>query len=119
MHNNNPEILNSSIQYIKTVGPKRAEVFEKAGIKTIRDLLFYFPSRYLDRSNLITSGKAQELIVNGYDGEFTIIGKVADKEKKSFGRKDMLIVTLRDQDGFFECIWFQGAKFYVDRFKDQ
>ncbi len=114
----NSEILDTSVQYIKTVGPKRAEAFEKANLKTIRDLLFYFPSRYLDRSTLLTSGKAYNVIEKGYEGELTIIGKVVDKERKHFGKKDILKITLRDSDGFFECVWFQGAKYFVDRFQE-
>lgn len=114
----NSEILNSSIQYIKSVGPKRAEVFEKVGLKTIKDLLFYFPSRYLDRTNLLTSDKAADLIDKGYDGEITVVGKVADKERRTFNRKDILKVTLKDAGGFFECIWFQGAKYFIDKFNE-
>ena len=40
----NESQLNNSIKYVKSVGPKRAEIFKKIDIETIRDLLFYFPT---------------------------------------------------------------------------
>ena len=84
MSSNNENILNQSVQFIKSVGPKRAESFKKIGIQTIRDLLFYFPARHLDRSTTITAAKAYGYIINGYDGELTIIGKVVDSEGRSY-----------------------------------
>ncbi len=108
--------LSSSIQYIKTVGPKRAALFEKAGITTIRDLLFCFPSRHLDRSNLLNSNEAFKHVAQGYAGEITIIGKVVSTDSRHVHGKEILTVSFRDGSGFFQCVWFQGAKFFVDRF---
>src|SRR5690606_4212783 len=45
-----------------------------------------------------------------------IIGKVVDKEKRGFGRKEIFKVQLRDSSGFFECVWFQGIKYFVNTF---
>ncbi|WP_337871638.1 hypothetical protein, partial [Ignavibacterium sp.] len=69
MKSDKENIFDSSVQYIKSVGPKRAESFAKVGIITIRDLLYYFPSRHLDRSTVLTAAKAYSYILNGYDGE--------------------------------------------------
>ena len=110
------KILDSSVQYIKSVGPKRAESFRKIGIKTIRDLLFYFPSRHLDRTTVLTAAKAYGYVINGYQGEVTIIGKVEDVEIIRF-KKELLKVHFRDATGFFECIWFQGVKYFEKVFK--
>lgn len=110
------KILESSVQYIKSVGPKRAESFHKIGIKTIRDLLFYFPSRHLDRTTVLTTAKAYSYVINGYTGEVTIIGKVEDIERIRF-RKELLKVHFRDATGFFECVWFQGIKYFEKVFK--
>ncbi|MBK9098676.1 MAG: ATP-dependent DNA helicase RecG [bacterium] len=110
--------LDDSVQYLKSVGPKRAEAFSKIGIKTIRDLLFYFPSRHLDRTTVLTAAKAYGYLMNGYDGELTVIGKVFDKEKKRFGKKEVLKVQFRDETGFFECIWFQGTKYFYSIFNE-
>ncbi|MFZ2324121.1 MAG: ATP-dependent DNA helicase RecG [Ignavibacteriaceae bacterium] len=111
-------ILESSVQYIKSVGPKRAESFAAIGINTIRDLLFYFPSRHLDRTTVLTAAKAYGYAINGYDGEATIVAKVADKEKRNLGRKEILKVQFRDATGFFECVWFQGVKYFYSVFNE-
>ena len=109
-------ILAQSVQYLKSVGPKRAEAFKKIGINNIRDILFYFPVRHLDRTTTLTAIKAYGYIMNGYDGELTIIAKVEDKEKRRFNRKELMKVQFRDATGFFECVWFQGAKYFYDVF---
>ncbi|MBQ4631677.1 MAG: ATP-dependent DNA helicase RecG [Clostridia bacterium] len=43
------EYLNSSVTTLKGIGPKKAKLFEKLGIKTVWDLVYYFPSSYDDR----------------------------------------------------------------------
>ncbi len=110
--------LDDSVQYLKSVGPKRAESFSKIGIKTIRDLLFYFPSRHLDRTTVLTAAKAYGYLMNGYDGELTVIGKVFEKEKKRFGKKEVLKVQFRDETGFFECVWFHATKYFYSVFNE-
>ena len=71
--------ITDSIQYLKSIGPKRAEAFEKIGISKIKDLIYYFPTRYLDRTNLINSAKVMQFVINGYEGEVTVISEVLDK----------------------------------------
>jgi ATP-dependent DNA helicase RecG len=109
--------LDQSIQYLKSIGPKRAEAFQKIGIATIYDLLFYFPSRHLDRTTTLSAAKAYGYLMNGYEGELTIIGKVDDVEKRIFNRKEILKVQFRDSTGYFECVWFQGVKYFADVFR--
>lgn len=116
MNSSKEKILDTSVQYIKSVGPKRAESFHKIGIKTIRDLLFYFPSRHLDRTTVLTATKAYGHVMNGYQGEVTIIAKVEEVERIRF-RKEILKVHFRDSTGYFECIWFQGIKYFEKVFK--
>lgn len=113
------EVLKSSVQYIKSVGPKRAEAFKKIGIETIRDLLFYFPTRHLDRTTTLTASKAYGYVMNGYDGELTVIGTVADIEKRRFGPREILKVQFRDESGYFECVWFQGVRYFSALFNEQ
>lgn len=111
-------MLDQPVQYLKSVGPKRAESFSKIRIKTVSDLLYYFPSRHLDRTTLLTAAKAYGYLMNGYDGELTVIGKVFEKEKKRFGKKEILKVQFRDSTGFFECVWFRGTKYFYSVFKE-
>ena len=118
MKSNKENILGQSVQYIKSVGPKRAESFGKIGINTIRDLLFYFPSRHLDRTTVLTAAKAYGYVMNGYDGELTIIARVEDKENRNFGRKEVLKVQFRDSTGYFECVWFHATKYFYSVFNE-
>ena len=61
--------LTDSIQYLKGVGPKSFENYQKLGISTIQDLLLYFPFRYED-----FAGRS---IFELLDGEkATVIGEV-------------------------------------------
>ena len=112
-----PEKLSTSVQYLKSVGPKRAESFSKIGINTIKDLLFYFPTRYLDRSTLLNSVKVVQHLIEGYQGEVTIIGQVMDSEVHYYHKKQIFKVRMKDASGFFECVWFQGAKYFKNVFK--
>jgi ATP-dependent DNA helicase RecG len=116
MNSEKEKILKQSVQFIKSVGPKRAEAFGKIGINTIRDLLFYFPSRHLDRTTTLNVSKAYGFLIDGFNGEITIVGKVVEKEKLNFGRKELLKVQMRDSTGFFECVWFQGIKYFSNVF---
>ncbi len=118
MNSEKEHILEQSVQFIKSVGPRRAEAFKKIGITSIRKLLFYFPSRHLDRTTTLSAAKAYGYIINGYDGELTVIAKVEDKERRRFNRREILKVQFRDATGFFECIWFQGAKYFYDVFDE-
>ncbi len=113
-----PDNLSKSVQYLKSVGPKRAESFAKIGINTVSDLLFYFPTRYLDRSTILNCVKVLQYIRNGYDGEVTVIGEVFSSELIRFGKKQIFKVKLKDNSGFFECVWFQGAKYFKDVFQN-
>jgi ATP-dependent DNA helicase RecG len=118
MKSETDKILSEPVQYLKSVGPKRAEAFKKIGIVTVKDLLFYFPSRHLDRTTTLNSSKAFSYLLNGYAGELTIIAKVADKEKLRFGKKELFKVQMRDSNGFFECIWFQGIQYFETIFNE-
>jgi len=112
-----PENLFTSVQYLKSVGPKRAESFASIGIVTIKDLLFYFPARHLDRTTILTSIKVLQFLNSGYAGEITIIGKVLKTEFHYYNRKQVFKVSFRDLTGTFECVWFHGAKYFKDIFK--
>ncbi len=106
------------IQYLKTIGPKRAEVFEKIGIKTVRDLLYYFPTQYLDRSKILSSNDAYFHVANGYEEEITIVGEVVNKEVINSYKRKFLKVTFRDSKGFFDGVWFNGIKFFKSYFSE-
>jgi len=110
--------ITDPIQYLSGVGPKRAESFNQIGIKTIENLLFYFPSKYLDRTKILNAVKVSQLIINGYDGEVTIVGKVIDSEYINYGKKQIFKVIFQDKSGLFECVWFKGIKYFKTYFKN-
>ena len=95
--------LATSIQYLKGIGPKRAKILNKAGIKVIEDLLYYFPKRYEDRTKFLN---ISQLKVGEYQ---TIKAKVlARGEKQSWRRRGFKIleVAVGDDTGKIFCVWF-------------
>ena len=94
---------------VKGVGAKRAGVLADAGIHTVGDLLFYLPRRYLDRSVVarivqLTSG-----------AEVTILAQVT-KIQLTKRPRTRLIVTVEDDSGAVNCVWFGGGKFFAKNF---
>ncbi len=110
--------LNTSVQYLKSVGPKRAEAFKKVGIETVEDLLYYFPSKHLDRRTILNTAKVYQYVTNGYDGEVTLIGIVQNTELIRYGKKQLFKVQMKDNAGFFDCVWFQGIRFFKNLFEE-
>ena len=93
--------LHTEVQYLKGVGPRVAEILAKLKIFTVEDLLYHFPRRYEDRSNLPPIGSVRP-------GEYvTVCGKIVDVETSSKGRR--LRVTnavIEDQSGAISLQWF-------------
>lgn len=57
-----------------------------------------------------------EYVRNGYEGEVTIIGEVVISEVIRYGRKQLFKVKMKDKSGIFECVWFQGIKYFKNNF---
>lgn len=97
------KLLGTSIQYLKGIGPKRTKYFQKLGILTIEDLLYYFPRRYEDRTNLLHISQLKE-------GQYqTIRARVVTKgEKQSWRRRSFRITeaVVGDDTGNIYCVWF-------------
>lgn len=110
--------LSDSIQFLSGVGPKRAESFNSIGINTIENLLFYFPSKYLDRTNILTTSKILQFLMNGYDGEVTIVAKVQATDSINYGKRQIFKVKFSDPTGNFECVWFKGIKYFKTLFQE-
>ncbi len=101
--------LDSNVQYLKGVGPRRAAALESVGIKTVFDLLNYLPRRYLDRSMIVPIGSLKANM------DVTIIGKVLGKGILK-GRRQRLEVVLGDDSGHIALIWFSGLKYLEKMF---
>ena len=100
--------LDQPAQYLKGVGPKRAQQLERLGISTARDLLYHVPRRYEDASTVARIGNVQI----GMD--VTVIGEVISKGvlPTRAGLK-IFQVVIRDDSGLIECS-FPGQPF-LDR----
>ena len=95
------DVFTESHQFLKGVGPRRAEVLEKAGVKTIRDLLHYFPRRYLDRSSITPINAIRAGV-----GTVTVAGTVVSTALVPARRK-RFEVTLQDESGArLKGVWF-------------
>lgn len=95
-------VLDSSIQYIKGVGPKRAKNLERLGIRTIEDLIYNIPWRYEDRSEL-------KMVSDLKPGETqTIMGWVKAPVLRRTSRKRFSIFEflLDDSTGVLKIIFF-------------
>jgi ATP-dependent DNA helicase RecG len=93
--------LQSSVTTIQGIGPQSAERFEKLGIKTIRDLVYFLPRRYDDFSNLKTIGRLQ------YGDEVTVMGAVSHAGlRHTRGGAKLFQATLNDSSGAIQCTWF-------------
>jgi ATP-dependent DNA helicase RecG len=106
--------LDDSVQFLKGVGPKRAEMLRKAGLRTSEDLLFHLPFRYEDRRRIAT------LRESAPGGEATLVGKVtAIREHRRPGRRGSILHALfTDESGWAELLWFQQAAFFRDKLKE-
>ncbi|MBC7849302.1 MAG: ATP-dependent DNA helicase RecG, partial [Chitinophagaceae bacterium] len=100
----NSNILSNPIEYLKGVGPQRAELLKKElSIFTFKDLLEHFPYRYVDRTQLNSINEI-------YPGtEFIqVAGKLVSKEQVGERQARRLVCELKDQTGSLELVWFQG-----------
>ena len=98
--------LDSNIEYLKGVGPQRAEVLKKElGIFTCRDLLFHFPFRYIDRTKFHRIRDIHE------EGEqVQLRGTLRRLETVGEGRARRMVGSLRDESGMMELVWFQAIQ---------
>lgn len=93
-------ILRGSVQYLKGVGPRRAERFAKLDVHTGQELLYHLPYRYEDAT---TVDAISELKV-GQDA--TVIGRVVSKGVIPTRRRLRVFrAVLRDDSGHIECAW--------------
>ncbi len=101
----------TSIQYMKGVGPKRVVLFERLGIRTVRDLLYYIPRRYEDRSNFSSISKLR------VGTQQTVMGKVLTSGvQKLKSNLSILRVAIDDGTGIIIAAWF-NQPFLEKQFK--
>lgn len=103
----------TDIVYLKGVGPFRANTLKKEfGIGTMRELLYYFPFRYLDKSRFYS--------IRELEGEMPAVqirGRFLQLELEGEGARMRLRGVFTDGDRLMECVWFSKAKAMKDYYR--
>jgi len=92
--------LSDGIRYLKGVGPKRARLLERLGIRTIGDALLLFPRKYIDRGDLVPIAR----VVAGR--EQAVRARVIDTRAPRWG--DRLEALIADESGEMRVVWFHA-----------
>src|SRR5215471_17594211 len=96
--------LDSDVQYVKGVGPRRASLLNSRGIRTVEDLLLHIPRAYQDRARFVPLSSLQI----GQDAAVhACVYRSRMIQTRSRGR--ILDVILTDGSSFVHAKWFHGA----------
>lgn len=102
-----------SLAILQGLSTKRLDALLTEGVRTEKDLLNFFPRRYLDRSNV---QKINHLMGSGE--EVTVVGKVVNLQEVGFKRSKRLEVAINDGTGIVKGVWFRGASYFKKIFKE-
>jgi ATP-dependent DNA helicase RecG len=104
------ELLATPVTYIKGVGPARAELLERLGLETARDVLFFFPRDYQDLTDMRSIADLEE------DKLLSVRGVVEDVELRSTGvGRSLLGVLIRQDRLYLRALWF-NQQFMQEKF---
>ncbi len=98
------DILQTDVQYLAGVGPRRGEVLRGMGIKTFADLLRFYPRRHLDRSVVVPIRRLTDKL-----GAVTVVGTVAAFGMVP-GRRKRFELVVGDGGGQMRCVWFNSLR---------
>jgi ATP-dependent DNA helicase RecG len=101
--------LDTPIQFLSGVGPKRAAQLASLGIKTVGDLLYHLPFRYEDRREI-------NKIAGALPGEeASFIGRLIGLQNKYIPRRrsQILLAVLQDETGSIDLLWYRAPKFLI------
>lgn len=106
-------LLDNKIEFLKGVGPKRAEMLNKElEIFTFGDLLFHFPFRYIDKSKV---HKVAD--INNDQIYYQLVGQVSQMQLHGKQRVTRITAQFHDESGSIELVWFKGLKWIKSRFE--
>ena len=107
------QLAEQEIKYLKGVGPKRAELLEKElGIHTCRDLLFFFPYKYIDDRGFISLKKSIQ-----HQAFIQLKGKITHFRIEGQRNKQRLVGVFTDGTGIIELVWFQGIQWVTRNYQ--
>ena len=98
-----------SIRYIKGIGPKREKVFNRIGIYTMKDFLYYFPIRYEDRTNILPIKDLTENEFCLVRGKVMVTNLRPMKSKAWWGKTSkhsIFEAIIKDESASVNCLWF-------------
>ena len=106
-------MLDRPIEYLKGIGPQRAEVLKKElNIFLYKDLLTYFPFRYVDRTKFHTISQASDempfIQLRGFLLKMDLVGQKSTKR---------LVVLFKDNTGIIELVWFKSYNWVSKQLK--
>ncbi|TXB66737.1 ATP-dependent DNA helicase RecG [Vicingus serpentipes] len=107
------QFLDTSIEYLKGVGPAKAELLKKElGIFTFAQLLDYYPFRYIDKSKIykISEINSDAAFIQ-LKGKITQIQTIGDKRAKR------MVAKFHDETGEIDLVWFKGIKWLSSSIK--
>jgi len=110
--NKSSNLLETPIQYLKGVGPRRAKAFEGIEINTLKDLIYYFPRKYLDRTSI------QAIDSVTIDSNVNLIGTVKSVSLRKMRNGQFLTAKLYDNTGSINLMWFKGVEYIKESLKD-
>ncbi|WP_029037488.1 ATP-dependent DNA helicase RecG [Salinimicrobium xinjiangense] len=109
----NPNLLQTPIDYLKGIGPNRADILRKEiGVHTYGDLLNFFPNRYLDKTRFY---KIAQLERNS--AEVQVVGKIVHLRTVEQKKGKRLVADFVDDTGKMELVWFRGQKWIRENLK--
>ncbi len=105
--------LQTPIDYLKGVGPNRADLLRKElDIHTYQDLINLFPNRYIDRTRYYKTNQLQQS-----NADVQVIGKITSFKEVAQKRGKRLVATFQDDTGTMELVWFRGHKWIRESLK--
>jgi ATP-dependent DNA helicase RecG len=107
--------LATPIQYLKGIGPRRAEALAELGIATVRDLLYYFPYGYVDLSSVQTIAGLRASANSG--SWLTVIGTVRAFDLLGRPPKQRFVVVLGDATGSIQLVFFRQVSYFKKAFQ--
>lgn len=108
-------VLDTDIKFVRGVGEVRSKLLDRElGIKTLRDMLYHFPFRYVDLTRIYQIAQLREDTAQGF---VQLRARVTGKSYSGEGRKRRFTLAVRDQSGVAEVLWFQGIKWVENKFE--
>ena len=103
--------LNDSISVVLGVGPQRVKVLNGLGVENIKDVLYYFPRQYLDRTTLTPIKDLKK------GDQVTLIAQVETLGERRIRRGRMFQIIASDGTGLLTLNWFNGVRYVTNLFK--